>query len=136
MSDIYVNLPNVNEVKLAKYNLAKKNLETLKKAKKELLGLKNSFKNPVHFNMCFIGLDNLKKIYEKGIEKEERDNMPTLPYPRKEFTVQNTQQSIRVLQHFIDDKPRTICVFEKFGDIDYKGLAELVADKLNEESDW
>ena len=62
--------------------------------------------------------------------------MVTLPYPRKEFTVTNNQSSCRVIQHFEDERPRTICTFEKHCDIDYERLAQLVADELNKTSTW
>lgn len=63
--------------------------------------------------------------------------MATLPYRKKEFEVKNTKYSCTVTQkHDLDKPPRTIATFEQYYDIDYKKLAQMVADELNKTSDW
>nr|WP_302577904.1 hypothetical protein [Methanobrevibacter arboriphilus] len=63
--------------------------------------------------------------------------MATLPYKKKEFQVHNTRDYCEVNQKHDEDKPpRTIATFEQYQDIDYKKLAQMVADELNKTSDW
>ncbi len=62
---------DISKVRASKASLARKNLKKVDKAKKELLRLQDSFKDSVLFNMCFIGLDNLKSIYNEELKQLE-----------------------------------------------------------------
>lgn len=63
--------------------------------------------------------------------------MPTMCYPRKEYSVvPDHSNSYRVVQHFVDKPTRNIAIFYNYTDHDGKKRADKLCDELNKLSDW